>query len=345
MVEALNKELPENKVKKDYILAPLTTLKIGGPADVYLHSTSNRSLGRLLTVLNQNSILPIILGNGSNVLISDSGIRGVVLRNSDSSIEILGQHQSILAPPKLTTQRHEDNPQNYLDFTKIDYDESDSPVVQVKISSGTPLPYALNHLLDRGITGLQWFAYIPGTVGGAVVYNLHGGNYHLNQFLDSVTYFDLQTGQSITTPAAQLNWDYDTSEFQTHPHWIVLEATFNLFKGDANRARKTAHAWMAQKAKVQPMNSAGSVFQNPTLEQCLPLWGEQKSTGWIIDQVLGLKGLKIGGAQIGPQHANIFTNQGKATSADFLALVDKVKSAAKSKLGLDLNLEIKLLGF
>jgi UDP-N-acetylmuramate dehydrogenase len=346
LISQITKDFSQLVVKTNFNLSPVTTLKIGGPADLYIHSTSHHQFESLLRLLKLNSVTPTLIGNGSNVLISDSGIKGIALHNTDTTVTIHNnpQFQSVT---KLSNQalRHEDNPQDYLDFTKIGYDESDSPPVEVTITSGTPLPYALNFLLNHGVTGLQWFAYIPGTIGGAIYYNIHGGNYHLNQFLKSVTYLDLKSGQTVIQPVSNLKWDYDTSEFQSHPDWIILEATFNLYQGDVARAKTTAAAWIAQKSKVQPMNSAGSVFQNPTLDQCLPIWGEQKSTGWIIDQVLGLKGLTIGGAQIGPQHANIFTNQGGATSADFMSLIDKVRSVAKSKLNLDLKLEIKLLGF
>jgi UDP-N-acetylmuramate dehydrogenase len=346
LISQLKHDIPDLKIDLKYSLAPYTTLKIGGSADIFLDSTSSRQFEAILRVLNLNSVTPTILGNGSNVLIADSGIRGVVIRNSGTSIDILDSAAPV--SPSISTSealRSEGDPQEYLDFTKIDYDESNSPPVAVTISSGTSLPYALTYLLDRGITGLQWFAYIPGTIGGAVWYNIHGGKYNLNQFLESVTYFDLSSGKTVTAKATDLTWNYDNSSFQSHPDRIILEATFNLYRGDADRARKTALAWISQKSKVQPMNSAGSVFQNPTLTQCLPLWGEQKSTGWIIDTVLGLKGLTIGGAQIGPQHANIFTNQGGATSSDFMALIDRVRTDAKNKLNLDLKLEINLLGF
>ncbi len=342
----LTARFPNLKIYQNHPLAPYTTLKIGGPADLFIITTTSDEFQQTLEYLSPISPSEItVLGNGSNVLISDLGIRGLVIKNSGQSIKIIGQSavRADYAPP-VSTQRHEDDPSQYLNFTKIDYDESNSPQIQVNISSGTNLSYAINYLLDSGITGLQWFAYIPGTIGGAIWYNLHGGNYHIHQYLNTVTYLNLSSGKTITVKSSQLSWEYDRSEFQNHPDWIILSAVFNLYQGDASRAKKTAQAWIAQKSKVQPMNSAGSVFQNPTLDQCLPIWGEQKSTGWIIDQVLGLKGYQVGDAAIGPQHANIFTNLGQATAKDYLALISKVQSEAKSKLSLDLKLEVKLLG-
>lgn len=373
----LKAKFPDFDIKENQPLAPYTTLKIGGPADIFIHTKNNFQFKSILKYLSNlkngeamsfsarshvgndlrastaktslRDILNLtILGNGSNVLISDSGIRGIVIKNSSQKIDILpGAVKTIPkspSPSSISTQRTENEPEKYLDFAKIDYDEGSSPKIKVKMTSGTLLPYAINYLFDQGITGLQWFAYIPGTIGGAIWYNIHGGSHHFSDYLQQITVFNFKTGQIEKLESSNLNWDYDNSPFQKNPHLIILNATLNLYLGDTDRARKTAAAWILQKSKVQPMNSAGSIFQNPSLQQCLPIWGEQKSTGWIIDHELNLKGTKSGSAEIGPQHANIFTNNGSASAKDFLTLIKLVQTQAKSKLNLDLKPEIKILG-
>jgi len=105
-----------------------------------------------------------------------------------------------------------------------------------------------------------------------------------------------------------------------------------------------AKAWITQKSKVQPLNSAGSVFQNPNEEIAKKIWGEPKSTGWIIDQKLSLKGKIIGGAQISPLHANFIINTSNATAKDFMALVNLVKTKCQQKYNWQPKLEITLLG-
>jgi len=364
-------------IKKNYPLAPLTTLKIGGPADIFVQTTSQPEFIKLLKFLSaqrtptmiedrgspkvkrlpasggntakicsqaDNNIPVTILGNGSNVLISDSGIRGIVIKNTSNSIKILSKQKLSTNFSKTDTHRTENEPNKYLDFTKIDYDESDSPQVKVQISSGTPLPFAINYLLNKGITGLQWFAYIPGTIGGAIVHNAHGGSYHISDYLINVKVFNLTTGKTAIYSKTKLPWQYETSYFLNHPDMVVLSANFNLFLGDVNRAIQSRNAWIVQKSKVQPVNSAGSVFANPPLDICQKIWGEQKSTGWIIDHELNLKGYKIGDAQISPLHANFIVNTGKVTSKDYLALIRHIQDQVKSKFGFDLKPEIKLLG-
>ncbi len=336
---------PELFIKKDYPLAPLTTLKIGGPADVFIKVNSYPQLLKLLKYISQNKLVPItILGNGSNVLISDSGIRGVIIQNLVSNIKIFSQTNTSIKFTRSYAQRMENEPGKYLDFTKLDYDESSFPQIKVQITAGTPLPYTINYLLDHGITGLQWFAYIPGTIGGAIVHNAHGGNYNIADFLENVKVFNLKTGKTTIYQKSKLPWQYETSYFLDHPEMVVLSANFNLFLGDVNRAKQTRDAWLLQKSKVQPKNSAGSVFANPPLDICQKIWGEQKSTGWILDHELNLKGFSIGGAKVATTHANFIVNTGTATAKDYLDVIDHIKKLVKSKFNLNLKTEVKLLG-
>jgi len=374
----LIQKYPDFEIHQNHPLAPYTTLKIGGPADIFIHTKNNFQFKSILKYIadvsaadnfsarservtsdlsrgqpegsehrknsSANKIFPIIIGNGSNVLISDSGIHGIVIKNSSQKIDILPGKTTSSVTNKISTHRTENDPNNYLNFAKIDYDEGSSPKIKVKMTSGTLLPFAINYLFDQGITGLQWFAYIPGTIGGAIWYNLHGGSHHFSDYLQTITIFNFKTNQIEKLDAQKIEWDYDNSHFQQNPHLVILNATFSLYLGDTNRARQTAAAWILQKSKVQPMNSAGSIFQNPPLDICQKIWGEQKSTGWIIDHELNLKGSVSGQAEIGPQHANIFTNNGNATSKDFLNLINLVQSKVKSKFGFDFKPEIKLIG-
>lgn len=332
--------------QSNFPLAPLTTLKIGGPADSFIEAKSNAQLIEIIK--STPSSTPItILGNGSNVLISDSGIRGLVIRNLSKEITIHSDstHKSYLINHKSTdsTHRTENEPQKYLNFAALDYDESSEPRIQVTLDAGVPLPYAINYLVKQGITGLQWFAYIPGTIGGATWYNIHGGKYNLSQFIDSVTIFNRTTNQTIKIKN-DAEFKYDTSPFQHHSDWIILSTTLNLYLGDTQKAAAVVKSWIEQKMKVQPMNSAGSTFQNPSLEDSVRNWGEQKSTGWIIDHELGWKGKQVGGAQISLQHANFIVNTGTATAKDYFNLATEIITEVQKRFGFTLKMEVKLLG-
>ncbi|MFA5828582.1 MAG: FAD-binding protein [Candidatus Shapirobacteria bacterium] len=373
----LKKHFPDLEIYQNHPLAPYTTLKIGGPADIFINSKTQEHFISILKLVYhnldqfgavnsfsahseresaeadepegsehcKNSLTShiTILGNGSNVLISDTGIRGLVVKNSSQDIKILKSCAPATFSPTYT-QRMENEPEKYLDFSKVNYDESHLPSRLVRLSSGTPLPLAINNLIEHGLTGLQWFAYIPGTIGGAVWYNIHGGSYHFADYIHSVNTFNLKTGKIKTFKKSNLKWQYEKSFFQQNPHLIILSATLRLFKGDTNLAKKVVQAWISQKVKVQPMNSAGSAFANPPLAICQKIWGEQKSAGWIIDHELGLKGHAIGGAQTSPLHANFIVNTGHATAKDYLSLVRLIQSTCKQKFHFKLETEVKLLG-
>jgi UDP-N-acetylmuramate dehydrogenase len=342
----LKSQFPNLDIYQHHPLAPYTTVNIGGPADIFLHSTSSHQLTQILQYLRSiNYDLISILGNGSNTLIADSGIRGLVIKNSSDQFTLLDSDSpTTTASASISAHRTENDPSKYLNFSQIDYDESDQPQVLVKIDSGCNLPQIINQLIDAGITGLQWFGFIPGTIGGAVFGNIHGGTHHLSDFIVEVEVFDLNTGQTKIIPKADLSWDYDHSSFQSQPNLIILSATLSLYRGDTNRAKTAVQAWITQKSVVQSTNSLGSVFQNPPLSICQKIWGEQKSAGWIIDNQLQLKGTQIGDAQISPKHANFIVNNGQATATDYLSLINLIQTQLHQKFNFKFNLEIKLLG-
>ena len=341
----ITQQLPDIDVHLHHSLAPYTTLKIGGPANLFVHPTSSQQFISLIKLLHQStSNLPFIIGHGSNLLISDSGIPGIVIKNSSQKIFIQKPLKNpIDTSPRISPHRSLHHRSLYLDFETLNYDESDSPQITVKISSGTPLYYALDYLLDHHITGFQWFAGIPASIGGAIYSNTHGGHYHISDLLDSIKIFNYKTGKVQTLSKKDLSWAYDQSPFQKNPHLIILSATFILYRGNSTKAKQVATKWAQQKSKVQPRNSAGSVFKNPPLPACKKIWGHQKSAGWIIDQ-LNLKNKAVGGAKVSPKHANFIVNTGSATATDYLKLIRFIQKKVKQKFGLKLQLEIKLFG-
>lgn len=287
------------EIIKNHPLTALTTVKIGGPADTLIITSSTSEFVEALTQ-SYPILPPTILGNGSNVLISDTGIRGTVIKNSSSSIKYL-------------------------------------PGNQVKVDSGTQLNTLIQDTISHYLSDLEEFAYIPSTIGGAIHGNIHGFNKsNFNKILVEIDVFDLSEKKVISPAisASDLKWDYDFSEFQLHPNWIILSATLQLSPGDSKLSKKLVSDIIAHKSQTQSLNSLGSVFKNPPGD----------SAGRIIDQELGLKGFQIGNAQISLLHANFILNLGGATASDYKAVVDTVKERAKSKLNLILEPEIKFLG-
>ena len=326
-------------------LTPFNTLHLGGNAQYLFIAAKQSQLFDVLKFASAHPDLPFhLLGLGSNVIISDDGLPGLTVINKAIGIKVfpkvyLSNNFSITY-----TQRKENEPDKYLDFSKIDYDESSLSSQEVVIQSGTPLPFAISQTISLGLTGLQWFSYIPGTIGGAVFQNVHGGKYHFSDYIVSVKVFDLTTGKTSIFKKSDLSWKYETSFFLQNPHLIILSVRLRLFKGDTNLAKQVSSAWTIQKSKVQPMNSAGSVFANPPLEICQKIWGEQKSTGWIIDHELNLKGFAIGDAQISEKHSNFIVNRSHATASDYFALVKHIQNLVHSRFAFDLIPEVKFLG-
>lgn len=267
----LKTKFPDLEIYQNHPLAPYTTVKIGGPADIFIHSKNNSQFISILNFIHQNNISPItILGNGSNVLISDSGLRGIVIKNDSQEIELL--------------------PEN-----------------KIKTSSGTQLSYLIGFTLDHNLLGLEEFAYIPSTIGGAIAGNIHGTRSNFSNYIESVEKYN----------------DF------------IISAVLKLTSGDSAQAKAEVQATIQKKSQVQSMNSLGSVFKNPE---------DKDPAGMIIDKELNLKGHSIGDAQISPLHANFIVNNDKATAKDYLALINLIQSQMQTKFGFQFELEIKLLG-
>ena len=329
----LKSAFPNLEIYQNHPLAPYTTIKIGGPADIFIHTKSSEDLKEILEFLNgadnisssdaserilrkvaseeETIIKPniTILGNGSNILISDSGIRGIVIKNDSQKIEIL-------------------------------------PNNQVKVDSGTQLSLAINFLADHQLSGLEEFSYIPSSVGGAIKGNIHGVNKNnFSTLLESIEVFDIKNSTIYDLRSSEQIWGYDYSQFQDQPNLIIISTILNLKTGETEVIKQTAKDIYETKSTSQLMNSLGCAFKNPPESICLPIWQEKKSAGWIIDQELNLKGYSIGDAQISPLHANFIINNGHATAKNYLDLVDLIQSQMQTKFGFQFELEIKLIGF
>lgn len=342
--EVLLKQLQPDKVKQNEPLSSHTTLKIGGPADLFYEATDINELINVVKLAKRQNVPVTILGWGSNVLISDKGIRGLVIKNSAKTINISGEKpvhedkvQAIArweSDAKKGTMKYE--------FKDLDYDESDKPRVEVIMDSGVDLPFAINYLIGMEITGLQWYAGIPGTIGGAIFNNIHGGTHFMSEILDKVKILttDLEV---VELSVSELGMDYDKSRFHNSGE-VILQGTFCLFRGDVEKAKFTATEWAARK-KLQPRNSPGCAFANITQEQKEGNNFPTTSVGYIVEHEIGLSGFKVGDAAISKDHHNFIVNEGKATAADYLSVLKEVHKLTKEKFGIELVPEIMLLGF
>jgi UDP-N-acetylmuramate dehydrogenase len=341
------RNLKDNKINYllDEPLSRHTSWKIGGPADCLIGITSEKDLKYILEQAQKYQIALTVIGAGSNILVSDLGIRGAVLKIAIQGVEILGEKGSS-APQdleKIQPRLIQIEKDAYYDFSSLEYDESNLPEVAVKVGAGTVLAYAINYLIGKGVTGLQWFAGIPGTVGGAIYNNIHGGTHFISEFVQDVTVSDHKGNTSILSKK-ELVFDYDSSLLHDKDY-IIISATLLLRKGDAQKASRTAISWAEQKKKVQPYNSAGCCFKNISPQESTRLGLPSNSWGYIIDKVLGLKGRTHNNAKISDKHAAFIENLGNAKAEDILALFELVASEAERKLGITPHAEIFFYGF
>lgn len=344
----LEKTLSERGItcKPDHELASYTTWKIGGKADLFATVNSSADLLFAVHEAQKNKIDYTILGWGSNVLISDQGIRGLVIKNASREIKITDaktDHQiETIEATEPQARLEQVDKENYYSFQDLDYDESEFRSVEVEVDSGVYLPYLINILINKGITGLQWFAGIPGTVGGAVYNNIHGGSHFFSEYVTSVSALN-SDGELVDYSKDQMNFEYDYSIFHDNSD-VIINIKLALRAGDKDRARETSIAWATRK-RLQPANSAGCSFQNIDVETQNRLNLESSSWGYIIDKVLNLKGYRVGKAHISEKHAAFIETDPSAKASDVLAIFEKIHTESQKTLGIVPKAEIFFLGF
>jgi UDP-N-acetylmuramate dehydrogenase len=287
-----------NKVKENVSLAPYTSARIGGPADILITAESADELARIVKLLHKLEMDYLMLGGGSNILVSDRGVRGVVVLNRAKGVRFHG---------------------------------GDQPSVTVE--SGVIFSNLANRCAAKGLAGLEWAATVPGTIGGAVYGNAgaFGGD-----MAGNLIWADLLTENGREKFAAeQMGYGYRTSILKRGElDAVVLAAGLSLKNSTKEEVTTNIEQFSAHRKITQPPGaSMGSMFKNPNGDYA----------GRLIEAA-GLKGTRIGNAEISPLHGNFFINHGTTRADDIRALIELVMKTVKEKLGVDLELEIELVG-
>lgn len=283
-----------------------TTFGIGGCADLYLKVATTASLLGAVSVARQSRLPLFILGSGSNVLVGDRGIRGLVIENDVKEVKVID------AP-----------------------NTSGEGSVCLRVDSGMSFAGLARRLCRQGLTGLEWAVGIPGTLGGAVVYNAGAYGGCLADVLIAIDVVD-RDGQQQRLPAEVLRLEYRSSAFTRGlvRDRVILAVDLALREGESKSVmRQMAELDSKRKAAQPPGRNAGSIFKNPTER---PAW-------WYIDQV-GLRGARAGDAEISHKHANFFMNRGQARAAEVKALMDEAERRVRERFGVELHNEVELVG-
>lgn len=347
--EKLIQAFPDHTFLSEEALARYTTVGIGGPAEVFTRVQSSATLTKLVQFCFKQSIPVTILGWGANTLIADRGLRGLVIRNEAAEITV---HET--TPPELSQQISAQAPARWsaddtagsfkYDLSDLQYEEAEQGAkrVLVTLASGVSLPMAINVLLAKGVTGLQWYARIPATVGGAIYNNIHGGKHFIGELVQSVTVVT-RSGVLQQLTADSLEFGYDFSRFHKTDE-VIISADFLLYQGEVVQARQIALEW-AKRKQLQPQNSLGCIFQNISAEEQERLGVPTPSIGYLIEHKLELQNYRVGDAMVSPKHAAFIENTGSATAAEYLSVIKTICTAAEEKLALKLKPEIFFLGF
>ncbi len=293
LVEIIDKK----RVYQDEMMKAHTTFRVGGPADYFVCPNCNAEVQEVIALCQAENIPYYILGNGSNLLVGDKGYRGVVIQiyKEMNDVQVQGEH--------------------------------------IYAEAGALLSRIGSVALEAELTGFEFAAGIPGTVGGAVVMNAGAYGGEMKDILESVKVLT-PAGEIKELTNEELELGYRTS-IVAKKDYVVLSAIFKLSYGEKATIREKMNELKVQRTTKQPLEypSAGSTFKRPT--------------GYFAGKLIqdaGLRGFQVGGAQVSEKHCGFVINKGEATAADIVALMDQVTEIVKEKFGVELEPEVKRIG-
>jgi UDP-N-acetylmuramate dehydrogenase len=298
------------------VLAPYTRFAIGGPAALLFDTDNEAALLEALRIVAGLKVTHVLIGGGTNLVVSDNGFHGVVLRYRGAAIR---QDECLL-----------------------------------RVEAGAVLQDIVDHSMDLGLQGLQTMTGIPGYLGGAVYGNAGAYGHSIQEIVQKVRFFNGEEVVAIGNEACKFR--YRTSVFKENRNWIILSAELEFSKYDPADLRKTADEIRAiRDAKYPPaMRCAGSIFKNLLVAELPPGVPDQipktviregkVPSAWFLEQV-GAKGMRRGDIQVATYHANLIYNDGAGRAADLVSVIQELKSRVRDGFGLELEEEVQYVGF
>jgi len=287
----------EENIKTNEPMKNHTSFKVGGPVDILVNPASIEQIGRILVLCKTGGVPVFVMGNGTNLIVREKGIRGVVVKTFES-------------------------------FCKCTVEDD-----IIEAEAGILLSEISNTALEHGLSGLEFASGIPGTLGGAVTMNAGAYNGEMKDVVIRTEFFDLDIHRRIIE-GEQHNFGYRTSFIQKEGG-IVLKSALKLRRRNKTEIKALMDDLNDRRKNTQPLEfpSAGSIFKRPP----------GYYTGKLIDDC-GLRGFTVGGAQISAKHCGFIVNTGNAAADDIIALIKHIRTAVKSKFGVELQTEVKIVG-
>jgi UDP-N-acetylmuramate dehydrogenase len=307
LASVLERAFGPDRVRRHAPLAAFTTFKVGGPADILIETQNADEIILAVKSAHAAGVSVTMLGGGSNVLIADRGIRGVVIRTRGGEVSPIGDRLA-------------------------------------RADAAVTINGLVRWTINRGYAGLEAWAGTPGTVGGAIFGNAHWKTTNIGDLVESVRLLK-RDGTLLQAPADRMEFEYDYSRLKRTGE-IVLWVAFRVTPGgDPAALRAVARESLAFRKRTQPLESpsAGCIFMNPDPAIDKVPDGIPSSAGALVDRA-GLKGAVLGGARVSPTHANFIINDGSASAAEIHQLVEQCRGAVKERFGVILRNEIICLG-
>ncbi|MBI5197432.1 MAG: UDP-N-acetylmuramate dehydrogenase [Nitrospirae bacterium] len=281
-----------------------TSFRIGGPADLMVFPEDQKDLAWILRWAGREDVPLFILGGGCNLLVRDGGIRGVVV-NLKHFDHVVPLPPSSGAVPDGSTL--------------------------IFVGSGKDLAVLLQQAIREGWAGLEFIAGVPGALGGALIMNAGSYGGEIKDVVRTITIMDSE-GNVRGVPGTEAHFKYRSSEI---PGRVILGAVLEIRHGEPARIRELTHQNLLQKKRTQPIQfpSAGSIFKNP-----------EGGKAWQWIDAVGMRGVRIGGAQLSEMHTNYIVNRGGATARDVMTLIRQITEKVERSKGLILELEVRIVG-
>lgn len=293
LFEKLKERFPN--IRQNEPLKNHCTFRVGGPADFFYELSNIEELPELITLVEKNSIPYRLIGRGTNVLFTDNGFRGIIIKNLSNEYRVEGN--------------------------------------EISANSGLLLAQIIRLCVDHDLSGLEPLYGLPGSVGGAVWGNAGVPGTEIGRFVKKVVLFNAGDGVR-EVPREEVSFQYRKTSLQGSPD-IIMHTVLSLEKGYSSESKERMKQIDAIRRGKQPIGyTAGSFFKNPAPD---------KPAGFLVDQA-GLKGKRIGDAEISVKHANFFMNTGHATASQILELAKMAQEKVKEKFSINLEMEVKIIG-
>jgi len=308
--------IPNLTVLRDAPLSAYTRFAIGGPADIYAETKSVEAFIAALAVARASGLDYMVMGGGTNLIVSDAGYRGIMLRFVARRILAAGE--------------------------------------RIQCDAGAVLQDLVDFAIDRGLQGLETLAGIPGSAGAAVYGNAGAYGHSISERVRQVRFFDGQCVRVFDNAACEFH--YRESVFKRHKEWIIFSTELHLTPADAGALRRTATDILRVRNEKFPvtMKCAGSIFKNFLLAELPPpaaaavpatvIREGKVPAAYFLEQV-GAKGMSRGDIHVATYHANLIYNAGQGTAADLCRLIQGLKSRVRAQFGIELEEEVQYVGF